>query len=128
MEINLFKQPVINQYSNFLLIIAHPDDEVLFFSPFLLLCQKNKCEVSVLCLSCGNYYGKGEMRSEELMHSVANYAIHRSKVMIIEDPDLQDGPLNRWSPEIIQKYINKAIYKYKSTDIVTFDETGVSGH
>ena len=36
-----------------LLVIAHPDDEAMFFSPFLLSAVGN-CVVHLLCLSSGN--------------------------------------------------------------------------
>ena len=38
---------------NLLLVIAHPDDEAMFFGPLL----SSSCNVSILCLSNGNYKG-----------------------------------------------------------------------
>mmetsp|Transcript_4729 Transcript_4729/g.6371 ORF Transcript_4729/g.6371 Transcript_4729/m.6371 type:complete len:148 (+) Transcript_4729:323-766(+) len=49
-----------------LLVIAHPDDESMFFGPTLLALAGMQAEVSVLCLSTGNFEGKGKQRSLEL--------------------------------------------------------------
>ena len=40
-----------------LLITAHPDDEVVFFSPLLVSCQKRGASFDILCLSNGNVEG-----------------------------------------------------------------------
>ena len=44
-----------HQYENqnLLLVIAHPDDEAMFFGPLLLHCLSFKINVHVLCLSDG---------------------------------------------------------------------------
>lgn len=40
-----------------LLVIAHPDDESMFFGPLMYsLAQRPECQVYVLCLSNGNQY------------------------------------------------------------------------
>jgi N-acetylglucosaminylphosphatidylinositol deacetylase len=36
-----------------LLVIAHPDDEALFFAPLLLATRNSSCSLSILCLSNG---------------------------------------------------------------------------
>ena len=47
-----------------MLVIAHPDDEVMFFSPLLNLAARNKesLNISILCLSNGNFEGLGSTR------------------------------------------------------------------
>ena len=47
------KLDFIDKCRNILLIIAHPDDEAMFFSPLLEGLKKNS-RVSLLCLSTGN--------------------------------------------------------------------------
>jgi LmbE family N-acetylglucosaminyl deacetylase len=42
--------------STVLVVTAHPDDEVLFFSPIIHFSISNKCEVSLLCLSTGDWF------------------------------------------------------------------------
>ncbi|KRY10790.1 N-acetylglucosaminyl-phosphatidylinositol de-N-acetylase [Trichinella patagoniensis] len=44
-----------------LFIIAHPDDECMFFGPTLITLAKLQCRVHILCLSSGNYRNNGSM-------------------------------------------------------------------
>lgn len=39
--------------SRTLLVVAHPDDESMFFTPTLLALKNSQCTVSVICLSTG---------------------------------------------------------------------------
>jgi len=53
---------------NILYIIAHPDDEAMFFQPSIVtLRDKNK--LFLLCLSNGNAEGLGRIREKELERS-----------------------------------------------------------
>jgi hypothetical protein len=47
---------------NLLLVIAHPDDEAMFFGPLL----SSSCNVSILCLSNGNYKGNNKAKYNEM--------------------------------------------------------------
>lgn len=51
-----------------LLVIAHPDDECMFFLPTLLALRRSHLALYLLCLSTGNAYGKGDVRLHELRH------------------------------------------------------------
>lgn len=42
-------------FNKALLVIAHPDDEVMFFSPTLNYFKDNDLELGVLCLSNGKF-------------------------------------------------------------------------
>lgn len=42
------------QERRILLVIAHPDDEAMFFGPLLFAAQGTKATVRVLCMSTGN--------------------------------------------------------------------------
>ena len=42
-----------------LFVIAHPDDEAMFFSPLVDALAHMEHKISVLCLSTGNVYGLG---------------------------------------------------------------------
>jgi N-acetylglucosaminylphosphatidylinositol deacetylase len=54
---------------NILYVIAHPDDEAMFFVPSIIqLREKN--DLYILCLSNGNFDGLGKTREKE-MHSSA---------------------------------------------------------
>ena len=48
-----------------LLIIAHPDDEIMFWTPTIRTFLGNNITLKILCLSNGNYNGLGELREKE---------------------------------------------------------------
>jgi N-acetylglucosaminylphosphatidylinositol deacetylase len=73
---------------NILLVIAHPDDEVMFFGPTLVGITNSSAanNVRVLCLSngisledgltIGNAEGLGGIREQELTESLRYFGIH----------------------------------------------------
>ncbi|XP_066120458.1 N-acetylglucosaminyl-phosphatidylinositol de-N-acetylase isoform X3 [Saccopteryx bilineata] len=71
--------------SRTLLVIAHPDDEAMFFAPTLLGLARRRHRVFLLCFSAGNYYNQGETRKKELVRSCGVLGIPPSSVMIIDD-------------------------------------------
>ncbi|XP_073902879.1 N-acetylglucosaminyl-phosphatidylinositol de-N-acetylase isoform X8 [Castor canadensis] len=71
--------------SRALLVIAHPDDEAMFFAPTVLGLVRLKHQVSLLCFSAGNYYNQGEIRKKELLQSCDVLGIPSSCVMIIDN-------------------------------------------
>lgn len=74
---------------NILYVIAHPDDEAMFFVPSILsLREKNK--LFMLCLSNGNFAGLGNIREKELERSCEELRFHKTPT-VVEDQDLQDG-------------------------------------
>lgn len=109
-----------------LIVTAHPDDECMFFSPVILALTKWKVPVDLLCLSCGDFYGMGRVRSEELKASVNVLGIRHMK--IINDDQLPDDPNKSWPASAVLDYVGRAAQKWKSKTIVTFDGKGVSGH
>ena len=58
------------QSRRYLLVIAHPDDEAMFFGPTIQHLIKLGKDVFVLCLSEGNFYGDGTRRVVELRQSL----------------------------------------------------------
>ena len=107
-----------------LLVIAHPDDEAMFFSPLLL----TTLAVSILCLSTGNYAGLGQIRRQELLLSADNYNISREQVHVVDHELLQDGMSNNWPAEVVRDVVLGFLQKHEFETVVTFDEYGVSGH
>ena len=91
--------------SNILLVIAHPDDEAMFFSPLLIAMKENLCNVSMLCMSTGGFDGLGSTRRIELMKSADCYGIDHNCVKIIDNEKLQDGKDSNWSPDIVRDVI-----------------------
>jgi N-acetylglucosaminylphosphatidylinositol deacetylase len=137
------------------LVIAHPDDESLFFMPWIMSTMQQtiatSCKVAVvwlLCLTTGNYDGLGTIRTREL-NAVATTLLGLNKVIILDEPNIvPDHPKTRWDIPVVADRIHMALaaalrdeYGYEDTssssqldllpellNLVTFDEVGVSGH
>lgn len=92
------------------LVIAHPDDESMFFVPTLKYLQENGHQVSLLCLSTGNADGLGAVRQNELRAAAVYLGIPYMRVKIIDDQThLADGMNSKWSiiqaREHIQQFV-----------------------
>ena len=112
-----------------LLVIAHPDDECMFFGPTLNALKASKYEVHLLCCCTGNFYGQGRVREEELIKSVSCLGIKSQRVSIIDHENLPDNPDVTWPPEVLRELIMKQCAAIENLEIlVTFDNHGVSGH
>ncbi|XP_076133852.1 N-acetylglucosaminyl-phosphatidylinositol de-N-acetylase [Alosa pseudoharengus] len=111
-----------------LFVIAHPDDECMFFSPSIIMLLKQNVSVQLLCLSSGNYYNQGVQRKKELLDSAAVLGIAASQVFIIEHKDLQDDPKAEWSISLTSNLILRHIQTHSINVVLTFDGSGVSGH
>ena len=91
---------------NILLIIAHPDDESMFFSPLLSYLSHKQYIEKTHILSLSN--GGNDIRSKELK-SAANkvFGVRTKNIKIINDvKHLKDGINLKWDNDIIIKYIN----------------------
>ncbi|CAH6786194.1 Pigl [Phodopus roborovskii] len=77
--------------SRALLVIAHPDDEAMFFAPTVLGLARLEQRVFLLCFSAGNYYSQGEIRKKELLQSCDVLGIPPSRVTIIDNRALHSG-------------------------------------
>eukprot|EP00768_Dysnectes_brevis_P007350 gnl/Dysnectes_brevis/6174_a9357_678.p1 GENE.gnl/Dysnectes_brevis/6174_a9357_678~~gnl/Dysnectes_brevis/6174_a9357_678.p1 ORF type:complete len:251 (-),score=14.96 gnl/Dysnectes_brevis/6174_a9357_678:34-729(-) len=116
----------------YLLLIAHPDDEIFFFSPFILSHPHN---IHILCLSRGSWTPDGNSRSLgitrtkelqkicALLHCGLSFPTHQFK-----DNPLKDNPERAWCPARIIEEIAHAVREYRCTGIVSFDAKGVSRH
>ena len=111
-----------------LLVIAHPDDECMFFTPTLRELIEMGRDVSILCLSNGNFGGMGRVREKELVRSAEILGIPEKKVRVVDDERLQDGMDNVWDKKVVASYIREEVKTRKVEAILTFDEYGVSGH
>ncbi|KAI5842308.1 phosphatidylinositol glycan class L [Tricharina praecox] len=108
------------------LLIAHPDDEAMFFSP-TLLCLAPSNRIQVLCLSTGDAAGLGAVRRTELIASAMTLGVRDSAdVVVIDDPRMPDSMGTPWAPEVVAEYL--ARYAGDADVVLTFDERGVSGH
>lgn len=104
-----------NSISNCLLLIAHPDDESMFFSPFLYW---NK--PFILCLSDGNFEGKGITRRSEFSALCQKREI-KYKILSYEDN-------SDWKTDEILLDVLNLCEDLRIENLVTFDSGGVSGH
>ncbi|KAJ3048007.1 hypothetical protein HK097_010971 [Rhizophlyctis rosea] len=128
-------QPPLNENSPpkiILLVIAHPDDECMFFAPTILGLLENgkgRMEVRVLCLSTGNASGEGKTRIKELENSCAVLGIKREHVTVLDNPELPDDSNAWWKPVTISTAANVHVKAIGGVDaLITFDSRGVSGH
>eukprot|EP00268_Persea_americana_P047072 TRINITY_DN4878_c0_g1_i4.p1 TRINITY_DN4878_c0_g1~~TRINITY_DN4878_c0_g1_i4.p1 ORF type:complete len:258 (-),score=18.64 TRINITY_DN4878_c0_g1_i4:418-1191(-) len=113
---------------NVLLVIAHPDDESMFFSPTILYLSSRGHNLHILCFSTGNADGKGNVRKAELYQACAILEVALQQVKILDHPDLQDGFGNIWSRQLLAKIIEEEITTKGIDLLITFDNYGVSGH
>ena len=110
---------------NIMVLIAHPDDEAMFFTPTLVQMKKLGKKLHVICLSNGNYEGLGHKRENELYLSLSKFNITRDNICI---GSFTDGPDQDWNTEDIANIIDKYVKKWNIDTIITFDDMGVSGH
>jgi N-acetylglucosaminylphosphatidylinositol deacetylase len=147
-----FPAPGTLHRARILLLIAHPDDEAMFFSPTLLALTDPSLDnhVKILCLSAGNADGLGETRKKELVESASTLGVRRTDVFILDDDRFVDGMDKNWSATEIAKLLTEAFApalaspatKEKGTVngkapnkpsagidvLITFDARGVSDH
>eukprot|EP00938_MAST-03A_sp_MAST-3A-sp1_P007438 g7438.t1 len=112
------------------LVIAHPDDETMFFSPWIrtFMRSSNVDRLFVLCLSNGDYDGLGEVREKEIVQAAVCLGLDGENVNVIRDSRLADGPNSVWKEEAIRGHVAKFVESNKISTLVTFDDFGVSGH
>ena len=112
-----------------LLVTAHPDDEVMFYSPLLLALRRKQMScMHILCLSNGDFDGHGSTRANELYHACEVMQIPADHVTVVNHPALRDGPNVHWSPVLIADIIIAHVNTLQPDTVITFDEYGVSGH
>ncbi|KAL8360582.1 hypothetical protein RB601_007160 [Gaeumannomyces tritici] len=118
------------------LLIAHPDDEAMFFSPTVLALTRPETgnHVKIMCLSSGNADGLGETRKKELVKSGMLLGLRNEEdVTVIESESFPDSMTTTWDPTAISELLTSAFApdagRAPDIDIlVTFDSQGVSSH
>lgn len=116
------------QKRNVLLVIAHPDDESMFFSPTINHLRSSGHNVYILCMSTGNADGVGAVRKEELYRASSILKVPPQQVTVMDHPDFQDGFGKIWNTSTLSVIMEKKIRDQGIDIIITFDNYGVSGH
>jgi len=136
---NTILKDVQKKLSNVLFLIAHPDDECMFFGPAITSLtrqtdsssskKKAAKNIYILCLSDGNAEGLGKIRREEFFKSCRLLGFHESNVFIHEEePHFTDSQTLGWNPQTVANTLYFYIQKLKINNLITFDDYGVSGH
>eukprot|EP00747_Dinoflagellata_sp_TGD_P079222 gnl/TRDRNA2_/TRDRNA2_160426_c0_seq1.p1 gnl/TRDRNA2_/TRDRNA2_160426_c0~~gnl/TRDRNA2_/TRDRNA2_160426_c0_seq1.p1 ORF type:complete len:335 (-),score=40.46 gnl/TRDRNA2_/TRDRNA2_160426_c0_seq1:35-1039(-) len=110
------------------LVVAHPDDEAMFFWPTLLQLQRERVPTSVLCLSTGDADGLGTFRSAEMSRSCRRLGIEGDDLRILDMEEFQDGMEEVWCHDAISTQVLDFVRDREANLVITFDGTGVSGH
>lgn len=127
------------------LLIAHPDDEAMFFAPAMLALTRPESgnHVKILCLSTGNADGLGETRKRELQKSAKVLGLrHESDVWCDDIPDFPDSMTTTWDSQKISSLLCSAFAPHLARPnspssaeptaaidvLLTFDSSGVSSH
>ncbi|KAF7811065.1 N-acetylglucosaminyl-phosphatidylinositol de-N-acetylase-like isoform X1 [Senna tora] len=116
------------QKRNVLLVIAHPDDESMFFTPTINFLTSRGHNVRMFCLSIGDADNKGNVRKQELYQACATLKVPMQQVKVVDHPDLQDGFGKVWNHNILANLVKEEIRRHTIDMIITFDNYGVSGH
>jgi len=112
-------------------VIAHPDDECMFFTPSIAALAPAgdpSRKAHLLSLSQGNDEGLGETRALELVASCAVFGIPAARCHSIDDPRLPDSMTVQWPREVIAAHVARYVEEHSIDLIVTFDSDGVSDH
>ncbi|KAF3765220.1 LmbE-like protein, partial [Cryphonectria parasitica EP155] len=124
------------------LLIAHPDDEAMFFAPTVLALTRPELgnHVKILCLSSGDAEGLGDTRKKELVKSGLVLGLRKPEdVYVVDNPaDFPDSMTTTWPTESISSLLRDAFApSQKKPDqqptatidvLITFDGRGVSSH
>lgn len=123
------KNKHLKKERNVCLLIAHPDDEAMFFGPTIRqLSSTNR--LFILCMTNGNHYGLGELRKKELLQSCKCLVGSKSliDVKLVDEPQLPDCPKTEWNFDLCSKIVSDYLTQNKIDICVTFDKHGVSSH
>ncbi|KAK2605651.1 hypothetical protein N8I77_008475 [Diaporthe amygdali] len=132
------------------LLIAHPDDEAMFFAPTVLALTQPRLgnHVKILCLSSGDAAGLGETRKRELVKSGMVLGLRKGEDVYVVDDDVNfpDSMTTTWSTEKISALLRDAFAPTNNTNttatatatgeppkatidvLITFDKGGISSH
>jgi N-acetylglucosaminylphosphatidylinositol deacetylase len=111
-----------------LFVIAHPDDECMFFGPAITNLIKNNIEVNILCFSSGANDMEKSVRKDELYRSCQELGINQDYVSVLDSSIFPDNIKTFWPVIDVATEIENYIVRNQIDTVYTFDEGGVSGH
>jgi N-acetylglucosaminylphosphatidylinositol deacetylase len=134
--------PTFLRNRSIVLLIAHPDDESIFFAPTVqaLTSPQLLNHVRILCLSTGNSAGLGTVRRKELETAALILGVrHTQDVIVVNDESrFKDDIHHRWNDWEIADLLNSTLAvgqslssstSWRNTDLIlTFDSRGISSH
>lgn len=125
------------------LLIAHPDDEAMFFAPTVLALTRPELgnHVKILCLSSGDADGLGHIRKQELVKSGLLLGLRNADdVLVLDDERFPDSMTKTWDSKAIANLLAstfapkmakigpKSAPEVNIDVLITFDIGGVSSH
>ncbi|KAH0369479.1 LmbE-like protein, partial [Aureobasidium melanogenum] len=125
------------------LLIAHPDDEAMFFAPTVLALTRPSLgnHVKILCLSSGDADGLGHIRKQELVKSGLLLGLRNAEdVLVLDDERFPDSMTTTWDSKAIANLLAstfapkmakmgaKSAPEANIDVLITFDDIGVSSH
>lgn len=122
------QRPLPSSIRRLLLVIAHPDDECMFFGPAVLELIADGRDVYLLCLSSGDNEGLGEARKRELRDAVAVLGLRPEAMTIVEHSALPDSTSSCWDRSLVAEIIDRHAQALDVDCLLSFDRSGVSGH
>ncbi|GAV55968.1 hypothetical protein ZYGR_0AZ01400 [Zygosaccharomyces rouxii] len=122
----------LDEIDSLSLVVAHPDDEVMFFAPTILELDSRlprNVEFNVVCLSKGGADGLGDTRVQELKESVNLLLANSKRQFQLQQYDYPDGHEETWDQKRVQLTIKDSVLKGRQSNVLlTFDDKGVSTH
>lgn len=98
-----------------LFVIAHPDDEAMFFAPTILSLSSHS--LYLVCLSVGNNDGLGKIREKELYKSCEVLGISKDRVKVYNEQGLQDGPHNSWDSSLVMEIVKNVVAEFQIDNV-----------
>ena len=112
----------------FLLVVAHPDDECLFFAPTVLGFISRGFQGHLIVFSKGNYEGLAQQREKELILSCEQLGIPSDRCLSFNRTEFPDHPQQWWPKELLRDLIDAYLLKNEINLLISFDRDGISGH
>jgi N-acetylglucosaminylphosphatidylinositol deacetylase len=116
---------VPSSHSRTLFVIAHPDDEAMFFAPTILF-MHDRSQLHLICLSSGNNDGLGKVREKELYKSCAVLGIPEERVRVYDEDGLQDGMRNHWDSTLVMDIVRNTVDEFQINTVCAINSLSYS--